>query len=213
MPIKTTTDLPFGEAVRQLMREHDLTFGELSERLGQEDTHGRGRGLSRPHLANLAHGREQPSARAIDLIAAHFGLQANYFAENRLAAARARLDPATNGFDAAQEEARAIQQAHPCYPACPPASTTHAEPGERCELCKLDPVKRYYNDPQAANLLETHVDDDRRTMLVCPTCHQALHSGFETTDLTRRIPAAIDDPGLFRTRQLGGADDPAHTRT
>jgi transcriptional regulator with XRE-family HTH domain len=204
--VSSTTDLPFGEALRELMSEHGITFRELSKQLQQEDTHGRGRGLSHAHLANLAHGRAAPSGRAIDLISDHFGLEPNYFTEDRLAAARARLDPATSGLDAAQAELLAIQRVHAEYPACPPAQTPSARSGQRCAECGLDVVARYGED--GAGLLETHVIGPRETTLVCPTCHRAAHSGLTLTpessprghEFSHLIPPASCDPGPITTR-------------
>jgi hypothetical protein len=159
------------------MAEHQLTFRELSQQLQEIDKHGHGRGLGHPHLVNLARGRDQPSTRAIDLILKLFTLPPHYFAETRLAAARSRLDPATNGFEAARAEAEIIQNAHPWYPGCAPPGSARVPQRSTCESCGFDPVERYGEG--AETLLTTHLGDwTGRPMTLCPTCHLAEHLGL-----------------------------------
>jgi transcriptional regulator with XRE-family HTH domain len=59
-------------------------------------------GIRKPVSANmLANGHDKPSMRAMQLIARACGVEPDYFAEYRLAAARRELDPAEVGLEQA----------------------------------------------------------------------------------------------------------------
>jgi transcriptional regulator with XRE-family HTH domain len=88
------SDKPFGEALRALMGEHDLTFRSLAEGTRLID----GKGMTHAHLNMLANGHDKPSMRAMSLIAQVCEVRPEYFAEYRLAAAMRELDPAEVGL-------------------------------------------------------------------------------------------------------------------
>jgi hypothetical protein len=60
----------------------------------------------------LAKGHDRPSMRAMELLAKACGLQPEYFAEYRLAAAMRELDPAQVGLDQALANLNARLGAH-----------------------------------------------------------------------------------------------------
>jgi transcriptional regulator with XRE-family HTH domain len=79
------------------MQARNLTYRALAERTRQVD----GRGLTHAHINMLANGRDKPSLRAMELIAQACGVEADYFAEYRLATAMRDLDPEIVGFEQA----------------------------------------------------------------------------------------------------------------
>jgi transcriptional regulator with XRE-family HTH domain len=87
----------FGEALRALMRARGLTYRELAEATRALD----GRGMTHAHINMLANAHDKPSMRAMELIAAACGVEPDYFAEYRLAAAMRELDPAEVGLEQA----------------------------------------------------------------------------------------------------------------
>lgn len=93
------TDEPITQALKQLMRERKLTFRALAELTQHHDT--AGRGVTYAYLCALTSGREYPSRRSLELIAASLGIEPRYFAEYRLAELRDQLDPRRAGFKAA----------------------------------------------------------------------------------------------------------------
>ena len=93
------SDKPFGEALRALMGERDLTFRGLAEATRLID----GKGMTHAHLNMLANGHDKPSVRAMSLIGQVCEVQPDYFAEYRLAAAMRELDPAEVGLEQALE--------------------------------------------------------------------------------------------------------------
>src|SRR2546425_8980141 len=97
--MRARSDKPFGEALRELMGERDLTFRSLAEATRLID----GRGMTHAHLNMLANGHDKPSMRAMSLIAEVCEVQPDYFAEYRLAAAMRELDPAEVGLEQALE--------------------------------------------------------------------------------------------------------------
>jgi transcriptional regulator with XRE-family HTH domain len=90
---------PFGDALRELMRQRALSYRELAEATRTLD----GRGMTHAHINMLANGHDKPSMRAMELIAAVCEVDPRYFAEYRLAAAMRELDPAEVGLEQALE--------------------------------------------------------------------------------------------------------------
>jgi len=94
-----SSDKPFGDALRTLMSERDLTYRSLAEMTRLLD----GKGMTHAHLNMLANGHDKPSMRAMGLIAQACEVQPEYFAQYRLAAAMRELDPAEVGLERALE--------------------------------------------------------------------------------------------------------------
>src|SRR5438874_2151017 len=94
---------PFGEALRVLMEEAGLSYRELAERTRALD----GRGMTHAHINMLANGHDKPSMRAMELVAGACGVEPEYFAEYRLAAAMRELDPTEMGLEQALENLNA----------------------------------------------------------------------------------------------------------
>jgi len=101
--VPARSDKPFGEALRALMSERDLTYRSLAEVTRQLD----GKGMSHAHINMLANGHDKPSMRAMELIAAACDVEPDYFAEYRLAAAMRELDPAEVGLEQALQNLNA----------------------------------------------------------------------------------------------------------
>jgi transcriptional regulator with XRE-family HTH domain len=102
------SDKPFGDALRALMREHELSYRSLAETTRQID----GRGMTHAHINMLANGHDKPSMRAMELIAQACGVEPAYFAEYRLATAMRELDPAEVGLERALQNLNARLGAH-----------------------------------------------------------------------------------------------------
>jgi transcriptional regulator with XRE-family HTH domain len=94
---------PFGESLRALMDARSLTYRGLAEATRRLD----GKGITHAHINMLANGHDKPSMRAMELIAAACGIEPDYFAEYRLAAAMRQLDPAEVGLEQALENLNA----------------------------------------------------------------------------------------------------------
>ena len=94
---------PFGESLRALMDERSLTYRGLAEATRKLD----GQGITHAHINMLANGHDKPSMRAMELIAAACGVDPDYFAEYRLAAAMRELDPSEVGLEQALENLNA----------------------------------------------------------------------------------------------------------
>src|SRR5579863_10291267 len=90
---------PFGEALRLLMQEQELSYRSLAERTRQLD----GKGMTHAHINMLAKGHDRPSMRAMELIAQACDVAPTYFAEYRLAQAMRELDPTEVGLEQALE--------------------------------------------------------------------------------------------------------------
>ena len=97
--MEPSSDKPFGEALRALMSERNLSYRSLAEMTRVLD----GKGMTHAHLNMLANGHDKPSMRAMTLIAQVCGVQPEYFANYRLAAAMRELDPAEVGLEQALE--------------------------------------------------------------------------------------------------------------
>jgi transcriptional regulator with XRE-family HTH domain len=99
----STSDRPFGEALRTLMDERGLTYRGLSDATRGLD----GKGITHAHINMLANGHDKPSMRAMELIAQACGVRPEYFAEYRLAVAMRELDPSEVGLDQALQNLNA----------------------------------------------------------------------------------------------------------
>jgi transcriptional regulator with XRE-family HTH domain len=84
------TDAPFAEALSDLKAQRGLSFRGLHEATQTADPSGRG--LSGAHISRLCNGNEPPSSATVALIAKALRLPPRYFAEYRLAEARALFD-------------------------------------------------------------------------------------------------------------------------
>ena len=93
------TDEPITVALKALMRERHLTFRALADLTHAQDVGGRG--VTYAYLCGLTSGREHPSRRSLELIAATLELEPDYFPEYRLARLRDELNPKRAGFQAA----------------------------------------------------------------------------------------------------------------
>jgi transcriptional regulator with XRE-family HTH domain len=101
--VSSESPKPFGEALRALMRVRGLSYRELAEATRALD----GKGMTHAHINMLANGHDKPSMRAMELIAEACGVDPEYFAEYRLAAAMRELDPAEVGLEQALENLNA----------------------------------------------------------------------------------------------------------
>jgi transcriptional regulator with XRE-family HTH domain len=91
------SDKPFGDALRVLMSEREMSYRSLAEATRLLN----GQGMTHAHLNMLANGHDKPSMRAMALIAEACGVRPEYFAEYRLAAAMRELDPTEVGLEQA----------------------------------------------------------------------------------------------------------------
>lgn len=99
MPPPTLSNDPITVALRPLMRERNLTYRALADLTRAQDPDGRG--VTYAYLCGLTSGREYPSRRSIELIAASLDLEPSYFAEYRLAELQHQLNGREVGFHAA----------------------------------------------------------------------------------------------------------------
>jgi transcriptional regulator with XRE-family HTH domain len=93
----TQSNRPFGESLRLLMEEQELSYRGLAQRTRELD----GKGMTHAHINMLAKGHDRPSMRAMELIAEACGVEPDYFAEYRLALAMRELDPTEVGLEQA----------------------------------------------------------------------------------------------------------------
>ncbi|MFZ0089243.1 MAG: helix-turn-helix transcriptional regulator [Solirubrobacteraceae bacterium] len=98
-----TSNKPFGEALRALMKARDLTYRRLADATRELDA----KGLTHAHINMLANSHDKPSMRAMELIAHACGVDPDYFAEYRLATAMRLLDPTEVGLEQALENLNA----------------------------------------------------------------------------------------------------------
>jgi transcriptional regulator with XRE-family HTH domain len=94
---------PFGDALRTLMDERELSYRGLAEKIRRID----GRGITHAHLNMLANGHDKPSMRAMELIARACSISPEHFAEYRLALAMRELDPEVVGLEQALDNLNA----------------------------------------------------------------------------------------------------------
>jgi transcriptional regulator with XRE-family HTH domain len=95
--MKNTSNEPFGKALRGLMDLRGLTYRGLAQATRELD----GKGMTHAHINMLANRHDKPSLRAMELIAQACGVEPEYFAEYRLAAAMRELDPDEVGLEQA----------------------------------------------------------------------------------------------------------------
>ena len=88
---------PITIALKALMLDRGLTFRALATQTQTHDPEGRG--VTYAYLCGLTSGREYPSRRSLQLIAAALDLQPGYFAEYRLAELHDQLDGRRVGFN------------------------------------------------------------------------------------------------------------------
>lgn len=98
-----TSAKPFGEALRDLMQTRGLTYRGLADATREFDR----KGITHAYINMLANGHDKPSMRAMELIAQACGIDADYFAEYRLAVAMRELDPNEVGLEQALENLNA----------------------------------------------------------------------------------------------------------
>jgi transcriptional regulator with XRE-family HTH domain len=84
------TTASFAEALSGLKTQRGLSFRAMHEATKVTDRSGRG--LSGAHISRLCSGSDPPSVATVALIAKALGLPPRYFAEYRLAEARALFD-------------------------------------------------------------------------------------------------------------------------
>lgn len=101
--MRSESNRPFGEALRLLMQEQELSYRSLAELTRRLD----GKGMTHAHINMLAKGHDRPSKRAMELIARACGVEPAYFAEYRLAEAMRELDPTEVGLERALENLNA----------------------------------------------------------------------------------------------------------
>jgi transcriptional regulator with XRE-family HTH domain len=99
----SASDQPFGDALRALMGARGMSYRALAEVTRGLD----GKGITHAHINMLANGHDKPSLRSMELIARACGVEPDYFAEYRLAAAMRDLDPAEVGLEQALENLNA----------------------------------------------------------------------------------------------------------
>jgi hypothetical protein len=107
MPSLTTTDRSFAEAFSALKTQRGVSWRSLQH--ATRDFDPTGAGLSAGHLCRLGQGLDHPSTWAIKLIAGALDVEPQYFAEYRLAEARAALDERGRGLDAALAQWKRIE--------------------------------------------------------------------------------------------------------
>lgn len=103
----TPTELPFCEAFSALKSARGVSWRSLQRATKAIDP--TGTGLSAGHLCGLGQGLDLPSPAAISLIARALDVEPQYFAEYRLAEARALLDERSRGLAAALRQWRSIE--------------------------------------------------------------------------------------------------------
>ena len=88
--MQTRTELPFGQALSQVMGERGLTFRRLEEITREEDPEGRG--LTNAYLNQLTKARAKVSMRGIEVVASALALDPCYFLEYRAELVRQYFD-------------------------------------------------------------------------------------------------------------------------
>jgi len=102
--VSGVTDEPFPAALRVLMHDAGLSFRALAAETARHDL--TGRGVTHGHLGQLACSHQHPSQRALELLAATFGVAPEYFLEYRLAQLRHALNEREVGYDRARDTLR-----------------------------------------------------------------------------------------------------------
>ena len=101
--MSATSQQPFGDALRALMKARGMTYRGLADAIRTLDA----KGITHAHINMLANGHDKPSMRAMELIARACAVEPEYFAEYRLAVAMRELDPSEVGLDQALENLNA----------------------------------------------------------------------------------------------------------
>ncbi len=99
VPSTSGSSEPITAILKPLMQERGLTYRALASLTRDEDPESRG--VTYAYLCGLASGREYPSRRALELVAACLELPPSHFAEYRLAELQGQLDARRVGFEAA----------------------------------------------------------------------------------------------------------------
>jgi transcriptional regulator with XRE-family HTH domain len=105
--MSSTSDKPFGDALRALMKARGVSYRTLAQATRRLD----GRGITHAHINMLANGHDKPSLRSMELVAQACGVGPDYFAEYRLATAMRDLDPAEVGLEQALTNLNARRRA------------------------------------------------------------------------------------------------------
>lgn len=195
---------PFGEELRELMKERGMTFRELEAELRRTDREGRG--LTNSHLVNLAQQRNPPSARAMNLVAEIFELRSGHFLEARIHAVVDRLDLRHREHEAVLAELDLIDEARRDQQhrvRTPLAARADVSPGSRCELCHHNPVETF--GVGAEVLLKPHPARDGDVMLMCANCREAAAEGWGPRP--KRPREAIPQPRAATFNPMGGPVD------
>lgn len=95
----SVSERPLPEAMRELMAAAGLSFRALAAETRRHDE--AGKGLTHGHLGQLAGGHQHPSQRALELLAATFGVDPEFFVEYRLARLRHELNKREVGYERA----------------------------------------------------------------------------------------------------------------
>jgi transcriptional regulator with XRE-family HTH domain len=98
-----SSDKHFGDALRDLMDQRELTYRNLARATRDVD----GKGITHAHINMLANGHEKPSMRAMELLARALAVEPEFFAQYRLAVAMRELDPTEVGLEQALENLNA----------------------------------------------------------------------------------------------------------
>jgi len=101
--MSATSQQPFGDALRALMKARGMTYRGLADAIRTLDA----KGITHAHINMLANGHDKPSMRAMELIARACAVEPEYFAEYRLAVAMRELDPSEVGLEQALENLNA----------------------------------------------------------------------------------------------------------
>lgn len=108
MSCAPVTDRPFHEAFAELKAARGVSLRTLH--LATKELDPSGTGLSSGHLGRLSQGVDVPSPQAISMIARALDVEPGYFAEYRLAEARALFDERRpGGLTAALKHWRRLQ--------------------------------------------------------------------------------------------------------
>lgn len=107
--------MPFAQALSSVKAERSLSLSALARATQACDP--QGRGLSAGHLSRLCNAIDLPSPATIAMIADALDLPARYFAEYRLAEARAVFDErGAGGLESALEHLRRVERFLPHVP-------------------------------------------------------------------------------------------------
>ncbi len=134
MTKRAHTDEPITIALKPLMRERRLTFRALATLTQAHDADGRG--VTYAYLCGVTSGREYPSRRSIELIAASLDLEPDHFAEYRLAELRREFNGRESRLRGGLAALLSTRLTGSSRPANPPQSETSdtSKPSPRSEF-------------------------------------------------------------------------------